>query len=70
MGEMPIIWQVVGGALAANGLTALWVWGLWKVTRFERDNPHLVGQDSRYPLGALLALIPAPAALALLFWIG
>ena len=69
MSEVAIIWQVVGGTLAANCLVGLWVWGLWRVCRFEREHPDLVGQDRRYPFTALLALIPAPAVMALIFWV-
>ena len=69
MNDIPIIWQVLGGAILANALTVVWVWGLWQICRFERDNPDLVGQDSKYPLLPMLALIPAPIAGATVFWL-
>ena len=51
--------QVVGAVIIGNALTALWVYGAWRIKDFEKRMGYK-GIGGFYPLRLLWMLLPAP----------
>lgn len=54
--------KAVAAVVLGNALTALWVYGVWRIKNYETRMGFKDGRGS-YPLRLLLPLIPAPVAL-------
>ena len=51
--------QVVGAVIVGNALTALWIYGAWRIRDFEKRMGYK-GIGGHYPLRLLWMLLPAP----------